>query len=167
MPRRRNPRYAPVRTDTRSEAFQPHADRFWEKVHRRGPDDCWPWMSSATGMGYGRIKIDGKVYSAHRVAYALAHGDIPSGHGFHGTVIRHTCDNKACCNPAHLVAGTQRANAGDMSKRGRGGRRVLSCADVEAIRNDDRSQKVIAAEYGIVESTVWKIRAGHLWKPAA
>lgn len=167
MARRRHPLHVPVRAETRSEIFQPHASRFWEKVRRGGPDDCWPWQSTATGMGYGRIKIDGKVYSAHRVAYALAHGDIPSGHGFHGTVIRHTCDNKACCNPAHLVAGTQRANAADMSKRCRGGRRVLSRTDVEAIRNDGRPQKAIAAEHGIAESTVWKIRVGRLWKEAS
>ena len=118
-------------------------------------------------MGYGRFKIGRKVYSAHRVAYALAHGGIPDGQGFHGTVIRHTCDNKLCCNPAHLVAGDQHANVRDMKERGRGRWNALTVEDAAAIKADERPQKVVAEAYGIAESTVWKIRVGRLWRNAA
>ena len=48
--------------------------------------------------GYGRMTVDGGYVYAHRVAYELANGQIPAGHDLH-----HTCGNKACVNPAHLV----------------------------------------------------------------
>lgn len=40
--------------------------RFWSKV-RKTPD-CWVW-TTATGDGYGRIRIDGRYRTAHRVAW--------------------------------------------------------------------------------------------------
>jgi hypothetical protein len=35
-------------------------------------------------------------------------------------VVRHTCDNPACINPAHLVKGSQKENVSDMLQRQRG-----------------------------------------------
>lgn len=76
-----------------------------------GQDACWPWAGPRFRTGYGRIGHHGY---AHRVVYVLAHGAIPSGN-----VVRHTCDNPPCCNPAHLVAGTHADNMADMVARGR------------------------------------------------
>lgn len=96
-----------------------HQRRLWALV-QRGPDDqCWPWQAAKSGFGYGRFKLDGKLYSPHRLIYAFTRGPIPDLPQFHGAVVMHTCDNPACCNPAHLKLGTQVENVGDMFAKGR------------------------------------------------
>lgn len=89
--------------------------RFWEKVDKRGNDECWPWLGNAKKtQGYGEIKVNGKVKMAHRICYELEHGVIPDG-----LVIMHKCDNPGCCNPAHLVLGTVNDNNQDKKQKGR------------------------------------------------
>jgi len=89
--------------------------RFWPKVEKRSHDQCWPWVAKArTGIGYGAIHVSDYTTHAHRVAWALRNGPIPDG-----LLIRHSCDNPVCCNPTHLVPGTQADNVRDMVERGR------------------------------------------------
>lgn len=89
-------------------------DRFWAKVNRRNPGQCWPW-TGMTQRGYGYLKVRGVRARAHRIAWELAHGRrIPEG-----MVIRHRCDRPACCNPAHLALGTHADNVADRVARGR------------------------------------------------
>lgn len=52
----------------------------------------------------------------HRIAYLLTYGSIPKGKH-----ILHSCDNRKCCNPAHLSVGSQKDNMQDMLKKGRHG----------------------------------------------
>jgi hypothetical protein len=91
------------------------AERFWSKVDVRGPDECWPWSAGSRGVGYGAIKVAGKVIDAHVIAFELAGNARP----LPGIWVTHKCDNRMCCNPKHLVAGTPRDNHGDMVARGR------------------------------------------------
>ncbi len=87
---------------------------FWERVDRSaGPDACWPWTRGGSG-GYGLFKRKGKNVGAHRLAWELTNGPIPSA-----MFIRHTCDNPPCCNPAHLLIGTTQDNTQDRNERGR------------------------------------------------
>lgn len=65
---------------------------------------CHNW-TGRTLHGYGDLRSRGMHYRAHRVAYELKNGPIASG-----LVIDHLCRNKACCNPDHLEAVTQREN---------------------------------------------------------
>lgn len=101
-------------------------ERFWTKVTRLGPDDCWPWTAFINPEGYGHFGTgDGKVGRAHRVAYQLAVGPIPKG-----SVLDHTCHtgecvvpgnlcpHRRCCNPKHLEPVTNRVNL----RRGNSGR---------------------------------------------
>lgn len=94
------------------------AERFWSKVDRRGPDECWPWKASVNVRNrYGQFAVSRPkktMLRAHRVAYELAKGPIPEG-----LLVRHTCDNRPCCNPAHLIVGTDLDNVRDMDSRGR------------------------------------------------
>lgn len=100
----------------------PLAERFWPKVDKGGPDDCWDWIAKRRISGYGVIQEAGrgsKALLAHRAAWILTNGPIPKGGGYHGIIVMHTCDNRLCCNPAHLRLGTQADNVRDMDKKGR------------------------------------------------
>jgi hypothetical protein len=86
----------------------PLPERLWPKIDKRGTDDCWPWTGSLTSKGYGQINEGGRYgrrLAAHRVVYELVVGPIPEGHD-----IDHHCENKACCNPAHLEPVTRQDN---------------------------------------------------------
>lgn len=87
-------------------------DKFWKRVDRRGPNECWPWMAGtrkSEGFEYGCVHHGGLFLSAHRVAYLLANGSIDPD-----LTIDHSwakgCRSKLCCNPAHLEQITQAEN---------------------------------------------------------
>lgn len=93
--------------------------RLWSKVQKGEPDQCWPWTAAKSNFGHGRFKVDGKLYLPHRLIYALTKGPITNAEEHHGTVVMHSCDNPACCNPAHLSLGRQVDNVADMAAKGR------------------------------------------------
>lgn len=80
-------------------------------------DSCWEWQKRKDRDGYGMV--DGvlrKHYGqrAHRASYQIYKGEIPKG-----MVVMHTCDNRSCVNPNHLVIGTQKDNVRDCRDKGR------------------------------------------------
>lgn len=99
--------------------------RFLVKVDMSGGHGaCWPWKGALTGKSKGSatggasgergsFKLKGKSTHAHKVAFVIANGALPSG------VVLHECDNRVCCNPAHLEDGTQGKNLRDAYARGR------------------------------------------------
>jgi len=147
-------------------------DRFWDKVSIHGEQECWPWRASIDSRGYGNFRVGDHNERAHRVAYTLTFGAIPEGGGHHGTVVMHTCDNRLCCNPAHLVLGSHADNMADMKEKGRrkavnsgsaNGRAKLTAEQVAAIRADTRGKRTIAPDYGISPAQVQRIRNGEQW----
>lgn len=118
---------------------------------------CWEWRGKIqSSTRYGRVSLGVRANRqdyAHRVAWMLANGPIPRG-----GVVRHTCDNPPCVNPAHLLIGTRQDNIQDMVDRRRhnhGERHnwaVLTDAQVAEIRAavaSGRIHKDVAEEYGI------------------
>ena len=89
-------------------------DRLWARIKRTtDANACWSWTGSRLADGYGHMSYKGRLYRTHRLAYECVNGPIPEA-----LVIMHRCDNPPCCNPAHLITGTQRENARDVVLKG-------------------------------------------------
>ena len=52
-------------------------ERFMAKVEKT--DTCWLWTGETSKPGYGRIRVAGKPWHAHRYAFTYANGPIPDG----------------------------------------------------------------------------------------
>lgn len=78
---------------------QEFVDAFWAQVRKRPNGDCWQWMGSLHRQGCGRLQSGGFEFGAHRVAWELAHGPIPTNR-----IVVHkegVCNNRGCVNPEH------------------------------------------------------------------
>ena len=82
------------------------------------PETCAIFPGSIHPSGYGFVSYNGKMRSAHRLAYELAFVPVPDGllvlHGKNGR----RCASRACCNPTHLYAGTAQQNMDDRDRDG-------------------------------------------------
>ena len=96
---------------------RPIRDRLSARLSQRGT--CLLWTGAVSTSGYGVIGtgIGNSTGYAHRVAYELAHGEIPDGYQ-----IDHLCHERLCCNPAHLEAVTQAENLRRQAESKWGGR---------------------------------------------
>lgn len=142
--------------------------RFLGKIDMSG--ECWEW-TGAIRNGYGTIKHEGKNLSTHVVAYRIFHGEIPPG-----CLVCHKCDNRLCCNPDHLYAGTYSDNARDMHDRRRFAaprgedvpQSVLTEDLVREImrlfRHRSYGARRIATRLGLNENTVKGVVAGRTWR---
>lgn len=80
-------------------------ERFFAKVEF-APAGCWVWTGYIDQDGYGRFTAGARRgWRAHRFAYEMFVAPIPAG-----LTIDHLCRNRACVNPAHLQAVTNRVN---------------------------------------------------------
>ncbi len=148
-----------------------NAKRFWDKV-KVGPG-CWEWQATKRFGGYGNFSVKGRMAGAHRVSYALAHGECPGD-----VVVMHACDNPACVRPDHLQPGTQAENLADMRRKGRGSKpptkqgegHHLAKANDETVRLVREARAAgatlpdLSRRFGVPVPTVWtwvrgKVRA--------
>lgn len=147
--------------------------RFWLKVDKRGPDECWEWTGAPLADGYGTLEVgSGGIRNptrAHRMSWCLANDrDIPPR-----LFVLHRCDNRLCVNPQHLFLGTQAENMADMVAKGRSNygeahpQAVLSRHAARIICRMAVSgkwkQREIAAGFRISRSQVSQIRHGRRW----
>ena len=129
------------------------------------PDGCLVWRKSLR-CGYGRFSYGGKSYSAH-IASFLVNGGVVG----YGLQVNHKCNNRACIEPNHLYAGTQKDNMRDMeisgrAKRLRGessGRSKLKLFEVHEIRLSSDSGASLARKYNVSESLIRAVRQRKAW----
>ena len=88
--------------------------RLHGRVERGAPDVCWPFLGARDSDGYGTLSWRGKTHRATRLVWESLRGPIAAG-----LVVRHRCDVPSCCNPAHLLLGTNAENRADAVARGR------------------------------------------------
>lgn len=145
--------------------------RFWSKVDKKGPNDCWLFKGCILQSGYGAFWAFGGPVRAHRIAYMLSKGYfIPKG-----IMILHKCDTPPCCNPKHLYLGDHSDNMQDMMSRKRMdvskiafSKALFSAKDILTIRKlkilkpgcskvYKYSQETIAKVYGVSTATIYNI----------
>lgn len=149
--------------------------RFWTKVDKKEPNECWNWMGSKMGRGYGIFQLATKnpVY-AHRFSYEIHHPlslsivDIPY-------LIRHSCDNRLCVNPYHMCLGTDAENVRDRVERGRAnsvqgerqGHSILTAEKVLEIRElwatGHYTLKELYETYNVSKSCIHSVVARKSW----
>lgn len=138
--------------------------RFLSKIAFDTDDQCWLWKGGRTSDGYGIFHIVGPFKkTAHRYMLELFKGErLP--HGIDGS---HTCPNRLCVNPKHLVAETHAENCARSSFARQGhpsNLRKLTWEQACAIRNSQGPLKIFAERYKISVYSVWAIRHGIIYK---
>ena len=118
--------------------------RYRSFVLQRGPAECWWWRGGLSDTGHGTFRAGShttetsRVVPAHLYGYRLANGvDSLAG----GLVVRHTCDEPPCQNPAHWIPGTRGDNNRDAAAR----RRLTGHALADVRGADGRARAVQAA----------------------
>jgi hypothetical protein len=128
---------------------------------------CWNCTSHHQGTDipdYPRVKINGKSVNLNRYHYELYKGAIPPG-----LIVRHTCDNKRCINPDHLLLGTNADNARDAMERGlyprgeRHGCAKLNWKQVHDIRASTDSVATLAIRHNVTVRSIYYIRQNETW----
>jgi len=123
---------------------------------------CWECNShKPDSYGYPRFRVNIKIF---RFMYETHKGPIPKG-----LLVRHTCDNRKCINPDHLLLGTAADNAHDAIERGRYGKGFfapckLTKEDVLAIRSSKLMNIELAKIYNVSNSMISGIRTRQKWK---
>jgi hypothetical protein len=137
---------------------------FWERLPSREPDKCWEWAGPINVYGYGNHGH----WLAHRTSYAIANGSFDLS-----LCVLHHCDNRRCCNPAHLFLGTRADNTKDMMSKGRGKYKVnniicqgagnclakltdSTATQARAVYSTGKyTLKQVADQFGVSKSAVW------------
>jgi hypothetical protein len=153
---------------------------------------CINWTGVTSNIGYGFIGFNylpgnaspsghrSGMMTTHRLAFMVANNRLPVKRN-----VNHTCHNKLCVNPAHLVEGTQREKLTAMVAAGiKGGCRKgqqrgsynhkqqdrvykYSEEEIQWIRTADVD--LIAARYGMAKSRAsskrWAFRTNYKWLP--
>lgn len=151
-------------------------ERFWEKVDKRGPDQCWPWRGARlTDSGHGQLWDGERVRPATQISLEL------SGVRMNGRWALHKCNNPPCVNPAHLYPGTHADNIKDAVEAGafkgprpnRSGEKnplaVLTAEQVREARDlyvpfdKECGCRALARRFGVSQSAMSKVLLRKTW----
>jgi hypothetical protein len=135
-------------------------------------DSCWIWLSSKDRMGYGYcdLSLDNKniTRKTHRISYCLHHQnyDLLEQPFNKFQVLHHTCNNKICCNPDHLIlmSGAENstmAGLDNLMPYGEKHRKFkLTTNQVTLIRTVPMKDSYYSNLFNVSESLIEKIRLG-------
>lgn len=80
------------------------------------PSPCHLWQGPTSGTGrggdYGRMSLNGQTVATHIVAFTHYYGYVPGK-----KQIDHLCNQRRCCNPAHLEMVSHLTNQRRRAKR--------------------------------------------------
>jgi hypothetical protein len=139
-------------------------------MHDGAKDVCWEWKG-AHGLGTRgeyrpRVVIGRRDYYVYRIVYELYTGYKLQKH----EVVRHQCDNSWCCNPYHMLIGTQKDNVQDMLKRERVGlkhfhvRRIMQMLEIGCTTKYVSEKMREGYNLSLDASVIRKIRLRNIYK---
>lgn len=145
------------------------SERFWSKVARcdhgwECGECCWPWVAGKNSDGYGNFTHKGHTINAPRVSWVLYwnKGVFPKRE----VETRHSCHNRACCNPNHLSKGSHLENMEDRSLAGRSASKLCEndVRDIRTLYATGRySENRLAVKFEVGLTTIHHILTRHLW----
>ena len=159
--------------NARRDQHRDNESRLKSRIEKDDETDCWNWRGGGKATGYGvmvwnpRRQGEPRSITTHRAAYLLYRGEIPEGE-----LVRHLCNNKACCNPDHLELGSVADNVQDEVDAGRTRKGVdhhrttLVGAEVVRMRELRATgwlHRDLAAEFGVSMGAVAAITTGRTW----
>lgn len=151
-------------------------NRYWAKVDKSaGPHACWLWTASVCGgkegRRYGQFAVshpDGTPRKqlhlyAHRIAWIVAHGQIPNDQE-----ICHSCHNSRCCNVSHIHLGTHAENNRESADAGhfhapRPSRHKVTAeqlAEIDRLLAAGTKQVDVARQFGVTKAWVCSYAKG-------
>ena len=120
---------------------------------------CWVWEGTVGYKGHGRICLDGKRLTAHRVYWEVAnHRPVKDGHLLH-----HVCRNTSCVNPDHLQEMTMKEH----KRHHVDSRRQLIQEQADEIRHLRLlgwTQLALATKFNVSRGTIRDILAGRTYQ---
>ena len=150
-------------------------ERFWDKVDKRDPEECWKWTGEVGTRGYGRLRKEGATksrWTASRLSLLIHQPREVTKKDF----ACHTCDNPICVNPTHLYWGNNSTNQKDIVERGnrkmpesvgeKNGFSKLTEGDVIQIKKlieQGVPNTHIGREFGVTHSNISSIKRGLSW----
>lgn len=154
---------------TKFKSFQPIKQDFLVQITKitlniKDENSCWFWSKGITSISpYGRISWGSKKYGAHVISYMIYNGPIP-----YNKIVRHTCNNKHCVNPKHLILGTYTDNAIDNIKDKTHPKAKLIIEDVKEIKQRLKHKipgliKELSLLYNVNMCVISNIDAGRRW----
>lgn len=145
-------------------------ERFWSKVDRGEPDECWKWQAGKHQFDYGSFSVDGDTRLAHQLVFESEKGRRKNN-------VLHTCGNPSCVNPSHLYAGDQSDNNRDAVEHGSRGysgednpHSKFTRKEVEEMREEydetDVTYEDLAEKHDSNKSTIGNIVREDTWQTA-